>query len=127
MINENNTYRMDVGDNDQRAWNMEEITEQLNWMYIKSRNKVNGKPTYKSRKFPGHIIQKGEQRWAKGFRMQDECRRLWNSIQDTGHLPRLYVETKWGEVRLNNDLAEFFIESSQIADNAANGWKFRVE
>lgn len=122
-----NSYRIESETGETSAWNMEKISKQMNWLYSTSRNKTNGAKTYKSRKFGPFVMQRGERRWQTGFEMQDTCRRDWMKIEATGHLPRLYIETEFGSVYLNNELAQFFIDTSEIANLRANGWFFKVE
>lgn len=122
-----NSYRILSESGETSSWNMAKIAGQLNWLYSQSRNKVNGEKVYKGRKFPSFILQRGERRWHTGFEMQDSCRRDWMRIEATGHLPRLLIETEWGSVCLNNELAQFFIDTNEIAHLRANGWFFRVE
>jgi hypothetical protein len=127
MLRQENSYRLYSDVENIPYWNMAEIVAQLPFLYSKGRNKVNGKPAYKSRAFPGYLKQRGQGIWQEAFTKQDAARQKWREIEMAGQMPHLYLETTFGRVRLNNDLAEFFLETSEIANLYVSGWRFTAE
>lgn len=127
MIRAENSYRIESETGETSAWNMDEITSQMGYLYSRSRSKHNGKPVYKNRAFPGYRKQRGSGIWAEAFNKQDAVRMNWKRIEEQGELPHLYLECPFGEVRLNQDLAEFFLSTSEIANLYVSGWRFTAK
>lgn len=126
-MTDGNTYRLESEKEGIPYWDVDKIFTQLNWLYSKTRSRINGKPVYKARTFPGYYEGRAADKWQKAFTKQDEIKTLYRKIEATNHLPRLYIETVFGSVLLNSDLAEFYMSNSEVANLHAKGWNFRVE
>ena len=127
MLRAENSYKLYTNEENIPYWNREEIASQMPHVYSIGRNKTNGNRVVKQRNFPGYVKMRGATPVLDAFIYQDKVRRDWRKIEEAGELPHLYMTCPFGEVRLNQELAEYFLETSEIAELHVRGWRFTAK
>lgn len=127
MLRQENSYKLYTDEGNVPYWNTEAIAAEMPFLYSAGRNKTNGKRTIKARNFPGYLKQRGSAIYAEAYKNQDKVRRDYREAELKGEMPILTLITPFGNVRLNVDLMEYFINTSEIAELYVRGWRFTAE